>query len=503
MPGERSVDDPASLFRLGNTLAERGQTEAAIEAFQRCLALAPDRAAAHFNLGNALRQTGRPVDAIDAFLACLRLVPHFGAAYVNLAESLRRLGLLEQAREMAVLAVRHLPEQPEAMICLANVLHDLAEYAASAELYAQALAREPDHAGALTSLGNSLHALGRLDEALAVHDRAVAAAPYDPDFHFNRAATRLIAGDFAGGWEDYQWRRQRSQCKPRGFGEPWQGEDITGRTILLHSDQGLGDTLQFVRYAPIVAARGCRVVLEVQPSLVRLLRQVPGAVQVVPRGEVLPPFDVHCALMSLPRAFKTTLATIPAPRSYIYADPAATAAWKARIPETKGLRIGLVWAGGSHRDDAGANVIDRLRSLPLAKLAPLGDLPNLHLFSLQKHDPEHACTPPSGLTLTDLMADVDDFTDTAALVANLDLVITVDTSVAHLAGSMGRPIWLLLRYNGCWRWLHDREDSPWYPSMRIYRQPGPHDWPAVIARVRQDLNGLVRAPTLGLATYPA
>lgn len=487
------MDHPADLFELGNTLVERGKTDAAIEAFERCLALAPNHAATAYNLGNALRQAGRPVEAVEAFLRCLRLVPDFGRAYVNLADTLRHLGMLEQARMMADLGVQHVPDLPEAKICLANVLYDNAEYQAAAALYTECLARIPGHAGALSNLGNTLRVIGRLPEALAAHDQAVTAAPEEAHFHFKRAMTRLAAGDFSRGWDEFEWRWQDPQIKPRGLGKLWRGEDIAGRSILLHAEQGLGDTLQFVRYAPMVATRDCRVLLEVQPALVRLLRALPGVIEVIARGDTLPPFDVQCPLLSLPCAFATRLETIPASIPYLHADPVAVAAWNARLPNNGRLRVGLVWSGSPHNDNAGAHKVDRRRSVPLGEFAPLGELSGIILVSLQKHEPGHTWTPPLGLPVIDLMADVTDFSDTAALIANLDLVIAVDTSVAHLAGGLGKPVWLLSRYDGCWRWLHGRDDSPWYPTMRIYRQERPHDWSAVIARIHHDLGALAHA----------
>lgn len=477
----------ADLFELGNALVERGEAHAAIDAFRRCLALAPHQADASYNLGNALRQDGNPVEAVEAFVHCLRLRPDFGPAYINLADTLRTLGLTEQARMMAEQGVHYLPDEPGAKICLAGVLHDCAEYAAAAALYTDALAHSPDHAGAWSSLGNTLHAMGCFPAALAAHDRAVAASPRQAEFHFNRSVTQLADGDFLRGWDEYEWRWRCPQNRSRLFGEPWRGEDIAGQTILLHAEQGLGDTLQFVRYVPMVAALGCRVLLEVQPSLVRLLRDFPA--QVLARGEELPRFDANCPLLSLPRAFATTLETIPATLPYLRADELAASRSKAKLPMGGGLRVGLVWSGSAHEDDAGFHKIDRRRSIPLAEFATLGDVAAVHLISLQQHAPKQ---DRPGLTLIDPMADVADFADTAALVANLDLVISVDTSVAHLAGGMGRPVWLLSRYDGCWRWLHDRTDSPWYPGMRIYRQEQPHDWPAVIARVRHDLAVLAR-----------
>ena len=251
-----SVADPAAHFNQGNALLERGETNAAIAAFRDCATLAPKHAAVRYNLGNALLTVGRPVEAVDAFLACIRIAPDFGAAYVNLANALGRLALLEPAQEMAELGVRLLPDVPEAKICLGNVLHDKSEYGMAAALYEEVLRAVPGHAGVLSSLGNTLRAMGCLDDALVAHQRAVEAAPDEPEFHFSRATALLTAGDFAEGWEEYEWRWRRVQGRPRGFGEAWRGQDLAGRTILLHAEQGLGDTLQFVRY--VTLGRGPR-----------------------------------------------------------------------------------------------------------------------------------------------------------------------------------------------------------------------------------------------------
>ncbi len=269
---------------------------------------------------------GRPVEAVDAFVSCLQVSPDLGAAYVNLATTLRGLGLIEQARVMAELAVQRLPDEPEAKICLAAALHDQTDYPAAVKLYRQVLARAPRHAGALSSLENSPQALGHVSESLAAHDRAVAAAPGEPGFLFNQATSLLMAGDFERGWDAYEWRWQNPPGRARDLGSLWQGEDIAGRTILLHAEQGLGDTLQFVRYVPLVAARGARVVLEAQPSLVRLFWTLPGARQVIARGDALPAHDVHCPLLSLPRAFATRVETIPDHVPYLHADADAIAA---------------------------------------------------------------------------------------------------------------------------------------------------------------------------------
>jgi tetratricopeptide (TPR) repeat protein len=476
----------AEAFALANNMAELGEINAAIDAYQECLTIAPDCFPAHYNLGNAFIKKGCLVDAVESFVTCLRIAPEFGVAYVNLAETLRKLGLLEQAQPMAELGVRYLPGMAEAKICFASILHDRSEFAIAEMLYREALEIAPDNPGALSNLGNTLHAMGRVSEAVALHDRAVAAAPDEPEFHFSLAAALLAAGDYARGWPEYEWRWRRSQARPRGFGGGWQGDDLSGRTILLHAEQGLGDTLQFVRYAPLVAKRGGHVILEVQAPLVRLMQNLPGIAKVIARGENLPDFDTHCPLLSLPYVFGTRLDTIPADGPYLHADPATVVTWRTKLAADDRLRVGLVWAGSAHVDDAGAHLIDQRRSLKSTDFASLLDLPDVQFVSLQKHEAGRTSNP-MGNQLLDPMSAVTDFADTAALVANLDLVISVDTSVAHLAGGLGKPVWLLSRFDGCWRWLQNREDSPWYPNMRIYPQTRPLDWGPVVQRIQDDL----------------
>jgi tetratricopeptide (TPR) repeat protein len=481
------IAEAAQAFERAGSLQERGDLGAAIQAYRQCLGIAPNSFTAHYNLGNALISAGRLPEAVEAFVACLRVAPEFGAAYVNLANALQILGLLEQAQPMAELGVHHLPNEPVAKVCLANILHDRSEYEMAETLYRQVLAVVPDHSGALANLGNTLHAMGRVGESIVLLDRATAAAPDEPEFHFNLAAALLTAGDYDRGWREYEWRWRRAQAKPRDFGQAWGGEGLAGRTILLHAEQGLGDTLQFARYAPLVAERGGRVILEVQSPLVRLMRTLPGIAKVIARGDGLPRFDTHCPLMSLPRVFATRVDTIPA-TAYLSAYPADLAAWRTRLPATDSrLRVGLVWAGSAHMDDPGAHVIDGRRSLKATDLGPLLALSDVLFVSLQKHDRPVEDGRPVDDRLLDAMSDVTDFADTAALIANLDLVISVDTSVAHLAGALGKPVWLLSRFDGCWRWLQGRDDTPWYPSMRLYRQRHPHDWSAVLERVRSDL----------------
>jgi hypothetical protein len=450
------------------------------------LNLDPD-ALALFTRANT--QSGR--DAVESLVACLHRAPEFGPAYVNLANLLRGFGMLDQARAMADAAAALLPGDVAPLLCLAAIRHDSADFAGAAALYSALLTAEPNHAGMLSSLGSSLQAMGRLADALPRHANAVALAPQNADVHCNYADALLAAGDFAAGWAEYEWRWQRAHALRPGLGPAWRGADLAGRTILLHAEQGFGDTLQFARYAPFVAKRGGRVVLEVQPALVGLMRSLPGVASVIAQGDARPRFDAHCPLLSLPLAFGTALDSVPASIPYLAADPARVTHWAARAPADGRLRVGLVWAGSAHPTTTGLSVFDRRRSLPLAALAPLGGVAGVQWVSLQTGGPAAELgDKPAGLDLHD-PGPFEDFADTAALITTLDLVIAVDTAVAHLAGALGRRVWLLSRADGCWRWLDGRDDSPWYPTLRLYRQDEALAWAPVVERVRRDLAAVV------------
>jgi len=300
----------------------------------------------------------------------------------------------------------------------------------------------------------------------------------------------LVRGDFLQGWEEYEWRwKTKDAAFPeRNFAQPqWDGSPLEGRTLLLHAEQGLGDAIQFIRYLPLVAQNGGNIVLECQPELQRLFQRMAPDLPVLAMGQALPAFDVHCPLMSLSRVFSTDLGNIPQTVPYLHADAAEAALWGERLAGLgSSLKVALVWAGNP------TNKNDRKRSLKLASLAPLAEVPGVRFISLQKGDATaEARTLPAGVALIDVAEDLKDFADTAALLANLDLVISVDTAVVHLAGAMGRPVWTLLPFAPDWRWLLGRADSPWYPTMRLFRQPAIGDWDAVIAEVREQLQLLV------------
>ena len=484
------TDEPGAWNNLGNALKLSGNVDEATASYRRALELDPRHVDAWFNLGTALLERGEVEPAQAAYREVLALNPRHRDALANLGVALRRSGRLDEAIDCGQ---RAMAIDPRNLTTLRNLCHalDAAGRHEEAEAgYRRALALDPRHAETLTGLGTTLARLLRVDEAIATQRQALAIEPDYALAHLNLALALLLSGNLAEGWKEYEWRWRSPEFAEKPFDYPrpqWRGEDITGRTILLHHEQGFGDTLQFIRYAPLIAQRGARVIAGVQPELARLLRTIPG-VEVITHGAPVPEYHVHASLLSLPLAFGTVLETVPAAVPYLRADPALAARWRERLGAERALKIGLVWAGkASYKQDL-------MRSLRLADFAPLARLPGIALYSLQKGD--RAARPEDridGMRFTDCSTDLTDFADTAALVANLDLVISADTAVAHLAGAMARPVWLLSRQESEWRWLLGRNDSPWYPTLRLFRQRTRGDWAGVIASVGEALGAIVRA----------
>jgi len=391
-------------------------------------------------------------------------------------------------QESADFAGRALAIDPRNVEVLSNrgaALRNLGRVEEALADYERAIAIAPRHGPAHLNRGVALAALNRYAEAHAAYDRALEIDPGDDRARFNRALARLVRGDLSGGFADFEarWTGSDTQAGPRQLAAPqWSGpEPLAGRTILLHAEQGFGDAIQFSRYVPQVAARGARVVLEAHAGLAPLLAELPGVSQVVARGEALPPFDLHCPLMSLAAAFGTTLETIPAAIPYLKAPAAHAERWRARLGTRKRPRVGLAWSGSTTLRN------DRNRSIALAELARLRALP-LEIFALQKEiRAGDAAALASGPAITNPGDDLVDFRDTAALIDQMDLVVSVDTAVAHLAGAMGKPVWVLLPWSPDWRWLLERADSPWYPTARLWRQPRAGDWASVIEGVAGEL----------------
>jgi tetratricopeptide (TPR) repeat protein len=466
---------------LGNALSGLERHQEAIAALRTALRLAPDSAVGLFNLGNALSAAGKPAEAAQSYMAALVQEPCMVEAAVNLSARLRQMGQPEAALQAAQVAVNAAAALPQAHMALGTAHYDMGHFAAAEQALRAALALHPGWALGLANLGLVLSAQGRLDEALVAYDSAIARAPDEKQALFGRATCLLAMGDFARGWPAFAVRSQMPEARRRDLRQPvWQGEAAAGRTLLVHAEQGFGDTLQFVRFVPLAAARsGAQVILEVQPELVRLLKDLPGITRAMPRGAKLKPFDVHVPMLDLPGLFAPDLAALAPASPYVAADPVLLAA--NPLPPAPGrLRVGLVWAGQSRPDQPHAFAMDRRRSLKLQDFAPLAPLCRdgaISLVSLQHGKPaDQLKAPPPGLSIIDGLAGVSDFADTAAIVAQLDLVIAVDTSTAHLAAAMGKQVWLLSRFDACWRWLHGRSDSPWYPTLTLFRQERPNDW---------------------------
>ena len=447
------------------------------------LAAAADPAAPgpHYVLGRLCQDEGRLAEAEAHYRRSLALKPDQPKAHNNLGAVLQIQGQLQAAVESYRRALELDPSLPQANQNLASILRDGAAAQSAIAGFLRLLDENPRDAQAHTDLGNVYRELGRHRDAIASFGRAVACDPQLAEAHFACAFELLTCGEYEEGWREYEWRwRVKALNAPtQTYREPaWNGERLPDGTILLHAEQGFGDTLQAVRYAPLVAERCKAVVLECQPQLKRLLAGTPGLSSVHAAGEPLPRFDAHLPLMSLPRVFGTQIETIPWTGPYL--QPPADSAREIRA--SSGPNIGLVWAGEPRQGD------DRKRSVTLEMLAPLGETSGATFYSLQKGaGAAQAASPPAGMRLVDLAPRILDFADTAAFIAQLDLVVTVDTSVANLAGAMGAPTWVLLSSVPDWRYHLERDATPWYPTMRLFRQPADGDWAGAIARVAQAL----------------
>ena len=480
-------------YHLGIALKGCGMVVEAFDAFRRAHALQPDYPEVLNELGNMLQEHGKPAEARICLERAIQLDPRSAAAVNNLGIVCCSLGHLDAAAGYFRRALDLKPDFPEAYNNLGTVFRMLGATEESTACVVQALTLRPDYPDALLNLGNLLNESGRLPEAVAALERAVSLKPGSPDLHRNLGFFLLAAGRLEEGWREYEWRWQCRDVAPSipPFKVPcWRGEPGEGRTLLLWAEQGFGDTIQFCRYAPLAAERNLRVLLMVQPPLVKLVQSLRGVEAVMGDGRNLPSFDLHCPLLSLPLAFGTGLESIPADIPYLAPGKEVVSAWEQRLPANPSglLRVGLAWAGNPTLHAQVDGSVDRKRSISPELLAPLVEVDGIQFFNLQKDGPP----APAEFGLIDFMNECADFTDTAALIANLDLVISVDTAVVHLAGALGKPVWVLNRFDSCWRWLREREDSPWYPSLRLFRQPRPGDWGSVIARVRDELkNGLV------------
>jgi tetratricopeptide (TPR) repeat protein len=476
-----------AYINLGNVRLTEGKAAEAAAAFRKAIELRPaDAATAHFGLGNVHAHERRWDDAMSAYATALRLKPNYADAQYNLGNVLSRAGRIDEAIDAYSSAIRLRPDHAGSHQNMGIVLRRAGRVHDSIAELAEAIRLQPNLVEAHANLGLSLKDDRRLEEAMASCRRAIAIDPNCAAAHLNLSLSLLLAGDYERGWPEYEWRTKVDSAgdETRSATQPqWRAEDIAGKTILLRAEQGHGDAIQFIRYVPLLAKRGATVLVECPPLLKRLMAGVRGVTRVLVPGEPRPAFDVQCPLLSLPLAFDTRLDTAPSDVPYLAADAELQRAWGVRLGASAGRRrVGVAWAGNPNHEN------DRNRSMPLSALAPLRSVSGIEIHSLQTGAAAAAASDPSApLVPIDHSAKLSDFAETAALISNLDLVISVDTAVAHLAGAMGKPTWLLLPCAPDWRWLLDRSDSPWYPTVRLFRQSRPGDWAEPIVAVVNEL----------------
>jgi tetratricopeptide (TPR) repeat protein len=468
-PADRRRMNPASALERGNRAMAAGDARTAAECYRAALAAAGDHAGLYYNLGNALRAGGDDAGAEAALRRALALAPGLAAAHNNLGNLLRATGRPAEALEAYRHALHLAPHDGQVRGNLGTALLDLQRPEEALVFFAQAVAAAPGDAQARVNLAGALMLNREPMAALGEYRRARGLAPALPAALFGEAIALLTLGDWAAGWEAYEARLRDPRFPPfaADITQPrWRGDaPVEGRTLLLIAEQGLGDTLQFCRYTRPLRERGARVVLQVQPALRRLLGGLADSLAVP--GAALPHFDAWCPLMSLPFAFRSTPETVPA-TPYLTAEPARRGRWRRRLGPRRGLRVGLAWAGNA------THPFDALRSLPVPALAPLLAVRGIEAHALQ---------PDAEPTDRRIAAhpEIADFADTAALIELMDVVISVDTVIAHLAGALGRPVWILLPYAADFRWMLERSDTPWYASARLFRQARPKDWAGPVA----------------------
>ena len=480
------------------------QYQEALVSCDKAIALKSDHPEAHNNRADALINLGRYEEALKSCDTAVALRPNLPEMHNNRGRALNALTRHEEAIASYARAIALKPDYAEAYNNCGSALYNLGRPEHALVSYDRAIALRPEYAEAHSNRGTALGLLNRHEEALASYNKAIAIGPNYVNAHFNKSLCLLAMGRFDEGWALYEWRKRKaSAIAARAFSQPlWLGaEDIAGKTILLYEEQGLGDTIQFCRYAPLAAELGARVILEVPPALTNLLATLEGVAQIVPSGTTPPDFDFRCPLLSLPLAFRTQLSSVPSTTPYLRANLEKSLAWNKKLGEKKGkVRVGLVWSGGFRSNQPDTWAVNKRRNIPLTKLAPLKHL-DVEFYSLQKGQPgESELTELrrekwDGPNIIDFTSDLHDFSDTAALIDNLDLVITVDTSTAHLAGALGKRVWILNRYDSCWRWLLGRTDSPWYRTATLYKQEVAGNWDGVVQRVNADLFDLQRGMT--------
>lgn len=462
----------------------QGNPHGAVMAGQKAVELVPDSAEAWSNLSIALAGAKKHDQALEAANRAMQIAPGNAAIQANVGYVHERAGRLDQAEAAYLKAIEIEPNFSQPHRSLAAMYDGMDRVDESIARIQKSLELSPRDPEGWTNMSGLKRRARDYDGALAAAERAVQINPSNPNAHGNLGLSLLALGQYERGFAEYEWRwRCDNFTTPaREFSQPmWDGSDPTGRIIFVHSEQGFGDMLQFARYVPMLAERGATVYFEAAIPLRSLLQKLTGVAKVITAGTRPPDFDLHIPLLSLPRIFKTTFDTIPSNVPYITVDEARHAHWKAKIQAAgEGFKVGIVWAGNV-KPDVG-------RTCPIAHFAPLAAIDGVTFVSLQKREtPPSMEAPPEGMRFVDVSADLKDFADTASAMANLDLILTIDTAAAHLAGALGRPTWTLLPWAADWRWLNDRSDSPWYPTMRLFRQPARGDWDSVVNQIAEEL----------------
>jgi Flp pilus assembly protein TadD len=486
-----------ALHNLGIVHAQRGYYAEAVHQFELALKANPDSAEAHNNHGSALKDLNRFDDALASYDRAVALKPDYPQAFQNRGDTLTRANRLEEALESYQRAIALKPDYAEAYNSRGYALQQLDRVEEALASLDRVIALMPGAAEAYFNRGIALSKLNRIEEALASYDRAIALKPGYAQALNNRALGRLLVGRFREGWADHEWRWQANAFggrRPSVRAPAWQGEDLASRRILVFSEQGFGDIIHFARYLPPLVQRGARVTFLMPATIMRLLRPLTSDIEVITQSGNEGAFDFQCALMSLPYRFNTDLASIPNQVPYLSAEAPLIGSWKERIGE-QGFKVGIAWHGNP-------KTLDERKFIPLAEFARLAAIPGVRLISLQYRDGlDQLARLPGDIAIETLGDDFnrgpDGFVDTAAVMSNLDLVITCDTSIAHLAGALARPTWIGLKQVPDWRWMLERVDSPWYPTVRLFRQPQAGAWAPVFARMGQALRSMVRAAAGG------
>jgi tetratricopeptide (TPR) repeat protein len=473
---------------LGGIYTSLERFEEASFCENKAMTFNPDYSDGYYNIGCNFLSLGNPVEAIESFLKAVSMKPDHYTAHNNLGLAYHNRKMFKDAIESFNNALKIKPGFSLSYLGIGNTLREMGQLDAAVTSFQKAIAIDPTFSEAHNNLGLALMDLGLHESAISSYNTAKNQTPDSAEVRKNIGIINLLKGNFKIGWEEYSWRRfeKNTELTKRIYSQPlWNGEDLNGKTIFVYTEQGFGDTIQFVRYLDLLREQGGRVVLDAQLSLVPLLEEMESINVLLKENDLIPPFDFHVPLMELPRLFSTNAENIPAPNAYLMANEELVEAWKERLGPKKGYRVGIVWAGSpTHQDDYNRSMMPEL-------FIPLTKVPGVSVFSFLVGRKDNTSQIFDD-NISDLSKSLTNFAETAAAITNMDLVISVDTAVVHLAGALGKPVWTLLQFNPDWRWMLDRNDSPWYSSMKLFRQEKRQDWQSVIERVTSDLRTLVK-----------